>query len=156
MKKPSVIATGLLIVLFHSQVSLAESTEGAGHRNHLAAVGGFARHHGKDANYLGLEYEYQLNERWAIGGFYEQTFNGFDIEALGITGTYKPGAGWKLMGGIGSEGKLDNNKSKWLVRAGIGYSFHVGHLTVTPLFTADWIEDNSTALYLGAAVGFGF
>ena len=33
---------------------------------------------------------YQLNERWAIGGFYEQTFNGFDIEALGITGTYKP------------------------------------------------------------------
>lgn len=156
MKKTPVIAFVLLIMLFHSQISLAENAEGAGHRNHLAVVGGFARHHGKNANYLGLEYEYELNERWGIGGFYEQTFNGVDIEALGITGAYSPGAGWKLMGGIGSEGKLDNSERKWLARAGVGYRFHVGDLTVTPLFTADWIEDNSTALYLGAAVGFGF
>ncbi len=146
----------LLIMLLHPQVSVAEGAEGADHRHHVAAVGGFAHHHGKDANYLGLEYEYRLNERWSIGGFYEQTFNGFDIEALGITGILSPGAGWKLTGGIGSEGKLDNNKSKRLLRAGIGYDFHVGHATVTPLFTVDWIEDNSDAYYLGVAVGFGF
>jgi len=149
----SINASVLLILLAYPQMLLAE---GAYHQHHVAVVGGFARHHGINANYLGLDYEYRLNDKWGIGGFYEQTFNGFDIEALGITGTFHPSAGWKLMGGIGSEGKLDNNKSKWLLRAGIGHDFHVGHAIVTPLLTADWIEDNSTSIYLGVAVGFGF
>ena len=149
----SISACALLILLAHPQTLLAESGY---HQHHVAVVGGFARHHSKNANYLGLDYEYRLNDMWGIGGFYEQTFNGFDIEALGITGTYHPGDGWKFMAGAGSEGKLDNNKSKWLLRGSVGYDFHVGHTIITPLITVDWIEDNSTTTYLGVAVGFGF
>ena len=126
------------------------------HQHHLAVVGGFARHHGHDANFLGLEYEYRLSDKWGIGGYYEQTFNGFDLEALGLIGTYHPGGGWKLMGGIGGEGKLNSDKTKLLLRFSIGHDFHVGQTTITPLLAVDWIEDNSTATYLGVAVGFGF
>ena len=126
------------------------------HAHHLAVVGGFARHHGHDANFLGLEYEYRLNDKWGIGGYYEQTFNGFDLEALGVIGTYHPGRGWKVMGGIGGEGKLDNDETKLLLRFSVGYNFHVGETTITPIVAVDWIEDNSTATYLGVAVGFGF
>ena len=152
-RRISVSAAVLLIVSTHPQMLLAEGTH---HPHHLAVAGGFARHHSKNTNFLGLEYEYRLNDRWGIGGFYEQTFNGFDIEALGLIGTYHPSSGWKVLGGIGSEGKLDSNKSKWLLRAGVGYDFPVGDTTVTPLLAIDWIEDNSSVAYLGVAVGFGF
>ncbi len=143
----------LLILLTIPQMLLAADTD---HPHHLAVVGGFARNNSKDANFLGLEYEYRLNDKWGIGGYYEQTFNGFDIEALGLLGTYHPSGGWKVLGGIGVEGKLNSNKSKWLLRAGVGYGFHVGDTSITPLFVVDWIENNSSVVYLGVAVGFGF
>ncbi len=143
----------LLILLTIPQMLLAADAD---HPHHLAVVGGFARHHSKDANFLGLEYEYRLTDRWGIGGYYEQTFDGFDLEALGLLGIYHPGSGWKFIGGIGVEGKLNSNKSKLLLRASVGYDFHAGKTSITPLLAVDWIEDNSTTTYLGVAVGFGF
>lgn len=119
-------------------------------------VGGFARHHSKEANFLGLEYEYRLSDKWSIGGYYEQTFNGFDLEALGLIATYHPSGSWKVMGGIGGEGKLNSDKTKLLLRFSVGYEFPVGETTITPIVAVDWIEDNSTTAYLGVAVGFGF
>jgi hypothetical protein len=33
---------------------------------------------------LGLDYSYRLNDRWVIGGFYEELAGDFDLHACGL------------------------------------------------------------------------
>ena len=145
----------LLLCTVSPSLTAAEP-EHSNHPHHLAGVVGVASHESRDGRFLGLEYEYRLNEKWGIGGYYEQTFDGFDLEALGLMATYHPGQNWRLLGGIGGEGKLNTDKTKLLVRAAIAYDFHVGSVSLSPLLAIDWIEDNSYVVYLGLGVGFGF
>ena len=149
-------ALAILLLSAVSQSLAAAEPDHSDHSHHLAGVVGVASHESRDGRFLGVEYEYRLNDNWGIGGYYEQTFDGFDLEALGLMGTFHPGQNWKVLGGVGAEGKLNTDKTKLLVRAAIAYDFHVGSVSLSPLLAIDWIEDNSYVVYLGLGVGFGF
>ena len=146
----------LLLLGQHCWLTQDVLAAGADHRHHIALVGGFAENDSKSAKFTGVEYEYRIADRWGIGGYYEFTFDGFDLEAIGLIGTYRPSGAWKIMGGGGVERKLGTNKDKRLLRLGVGYDFHVGDSSLTPVLAVDWVEDNSYVLYLGVAIGFGF
>ena len=144
----------ILLALLGLPVNLPAA--GADHPHHVALVAGLAENSSKTAKFLGVEYEYRLNDSWGVGGYYEQTFDGFELEAMGLIGTYHPSGGWKIMGGAGVEGKFGSTKNKRLLRLAVAHDFYVGTASVAPLFAIDWIEDNSNVIYLGVGIGFGF
>ena len=146
------VAAALLV----AAISSAHAA-GADHPHHLAVVGGYAtKSSGKEAAFVGIEYEYRLSDLWGIGGYAETTWGDFDLEALGLIATLHPGGGWKVLGGLGIERKLGTKKDKLLGRLGVGYDFHVGSFSIGPLIAVDFIEDFSEVYYLGLAAGVGF
>ena len=72
---------------------------------------------------------------------------------LAVSAIVHPVGGLKLIAGAGYEFK---RKEDPLLRAGVGYDFHLGeHLTVGPYVTADFVSWETNINYT-LALGWGF
>jgi hypothetical protein len=154
----------LLTALFflpvaNPRVHAAQETEEVGHehsRHHLEATFGAAYNDGKTGSYTGFEYEYRFSGLFGVGAFVDQTFDGFDLAALGVVANFHPAGRWKVLTGLGVERKIGGDKDKALLRVGGAYEFHVGNGTISPTVAYDFIEDGKDVVYAGVAIGFEF
>ena len=128
-----------------------------GHRHHVGAAAGYARHENENSTFVGLDYVYRFGGGpWAAGVFYEEVFGDFDLQAWGVTGGYFFSNGFKLGAGIGAEYKIKKDKTLALVHITAGYDWHFGNWSVGPVATVDFIENGSQTYYLGLSAGYGF
>ena len=124
--------------------------------HHLEATFGAAYHDGENGTYTGFEYEYRFSDLLGAGAFVDQTFDGFELAALGAVVNFHPAGGWKVLTGLGVERKIGGDKDKLLFRVGGAYEFHVGNGTISPTVAYDFIEDGKDVAYAGVAIGFAF
>jgi len=110
------------------------------------------------ARAAGLVYEYKPGNGWDLGGVLEllEAHNHTNTVAVLVAG-YTFANGVRLFGGPGYEFKDDPRKDKWLLRAGLGYEFHLSdRWTLSPEAYVD-VLDNSDAVWIaGLVLGYGF
>lgn len=144
----------------------ALANEDSGHReyphSHLAlfAGAGFEQAkngHKEEGSALGLEYEYQFEEKWGVG---------VDIERLFGSGTHRSSVAvlpvsfhatesWRLFAGPGFE--LGETGDKFLGRIGVACELPLRNSwSVSPEILVDFIEDGATTIVIGIALGRGF
>lgn len=102
-----------------------------------------------------MEYAYRVSQRWAIGGWYEDSTGDFELDSLGVIGNFHVTENFPLLLGIGSERELFGD-DKWLLRAGATYRFHAGPVTIAPALWVDFVENGTELLFYGATIGVGF
>ena len=125
------------------------------HRSHLAAILGLTKKSSKTAETYGIEYTYRLSERWALGGWYEESSGDFDLESLGAIGNIFVGPNFALLIGAGAERELFG-ETKYLARLGAQYQFHPGGITISPVGWVDFVENGNQLYFVGVTLGFGF
>ena len=151
------IARSLLVLVGSLVCAMgALAAEGA-HRHHLAGVlGGTWKDSDKTAGTYGVEYAYQLNERFALGAWYELASGDFDLESLGALGKIYVAKSLPVLLGAGAERKLFDDKTHYLLRTGLQYEFHAGRVSVAPAAWIDWVDNGEQLYFIGATVGIGF
>ena len=147
-------------IMFVGALLLALCTHGqaagdSDHPHHVAAETGIASHNGKTSGFLGIDYLYTFSGPWSAGVFYEEVSGDFDLRAWGAILSHNFGNGWKVLGGIGAEFKIDKDKTPALVHIGTGYDWHFGSWSLGPAATVDFIEGGEQT-YSGVALGYGF
>ena len=135
--------------------SVARAAGPTDHPHHLSLIVGATEKSGKWAETLGVEYTYRLNQRWALGGWYEQSSGDFELESLGVLANLYATDHLALMLGAGSERDLFS-EPKFLGRLGANYQFHIGPATVAPTAWVDLVENGKELYFLGITVGTGF
>lgn len=113
--------------------------------------------HKEEGTALGLEYEYQFEEKWGVG---------VDVERLFGSGTHRSSVAvvpvsfhatenWRLFAGPGFE--LSETGDKFLGRIGVAYELPLrNRWSVSPEILVDFIEDGANTIVIGIALGRGF
>lgn len=140
---------------------VADAAVESGH-GHLGVFLGAGKEDTESATHTaraaGLVYEYKLGNGWDFGGVLERldVHNHTNTVAVLVAG-FSFSNGIRLFGGPGYEFKGDPRKDKWLLRAGLGYEFHLSdRWTLSPEAYVD-VLDNSDAVWIaGLVLGYGF
>ena len=128
-----------------------------GHPHHLAAILGVTQKgSSKTAGTYGIEYTYRINQRFALGAWYEESSGDFDIESWGVISNVYLTDHLPLLIGAGAEQKLYDDKTKYLVRLGAQYQFHLGSVSIAPTTWVDLIENGDELWFVGVTLGIGF
>ena len=111
-----------------------------------------------DAEAVGVEYEYRLNNEWGIGAVVERLdVHGKTNTVVVVPFSYHFGGGFRAFFGPGYEFKAVASKDKALARIGLGYEFHVNeHWTIAPEVLNDFIDGGYNTWLVGVAIGYGF
>ena len=130
------------------------------HKHHVEVFLGGAKEYRdieKQTHVFGLEYQYRLNETWAVGGAVETLGNQTERErAYTIAASFYATPAWQIFAGPGYEVNEDGHGVYYL-RVGTGYGFNLGNsFTLTPKLMVDAIEGNGPTLIAGFALGYGF
>jgi hypothetical protein len=124
-------------------------------RNHISIILGGTEKGDKTATTYGIEYTYRLNDRWALGGWYEESTGTFELNSLGMVGSFYVTRNFPLILGLGTERELFG-ENKYLLRAGLQYQFHAGPISISPTAWMDFVEDGHELFFYGATFGFSF
>ena len=156
-----------LFTMFLASAAVAEEShetdEHAFHKHHASLiVGGVVDEHGENdlSAGIGVDYEYRFNQWLGLGGLAEYAGGDFEHVLLGIPLFIHPYENWRLAVAAATEvhndEEHDERKREWVVRAGVGYAFHVGDgYSISPEFYADFSE-HETLYVIGLAIGFGW
>lgn len=124
------------------------------HRHHVGLLLGNTEEGHENGFTIGADYEYRLKELVGLGGVTEYIggdFYSFVLAGLVFIHPYK---NLRFVLGPGFENR--DSESKFLLRAGIGYRFHVGKAwTIAPEFNVDFFERDEALVY-GVSIGRGF
>lgn len=108
---------------------------------------------------LGLDYEYRLSfldRLLGIGAFAEVVFSEPTEYLLGIPFALHPIGGLKALIAPGiAIAKVEEIETRFLLRLGAAYDFHIGIFSITPTVNLDIIESHLSLVY-GLAFGVGF
>lgn len=113
--------------------------------------------HQEEAAALGLEYEYQFEEKWGVGVDVERLFgSGTHRSSVAVVPvSFHPTESWRLFAGPGFE--LSETGDKFLGRIGVAYELPLRNKwSASPEILVDFIEDGATTIVLGIALGRGF
>ncbi len=125
--------------------------------HHLAVFGGATIHHGHAAPTFGVEYEFRLpvwQYRLGVGPIVEGIFDTSTASIIAPAAFLHPWGGLKLLAAPGVE--ATSGHAAFLVRGGLGYEFHLGSWSLTPLAQFDWVFGGGLAQVYGLSVGYGF
>ncbi len=146
------------------QAVLASEAHGsvAGHK-HIALFLGTGKEddghsHTHDADAIGLEFQYRLDAKWAIGAVLERVDVGSHTSTVLVVPFSRFfGDSVRVFGGPGYEFKPGARKDKALLRAGIGYEFELNEKwSLAPEAQVDLIEGGANTWLVGVAIGYGF
>jgi len=113
----------------------------------------------------GLNYEYWINRKWAIGlhndmeitTYIIEDENGAELERsrpliIALVGIYNPWKGLEFVLGFGRE--FEENKKFWVYRFGLEYEIEIGgHWDIAPALVFDIKENLYDSWTIGLAVG---
>ena len=125
----------------------------AHHNHHIAVFVGTTRAEGENEPTIGLDYQYRLSRRLSIGGLVDHAGGDLDSNAVAAALFIHPAGGLELVFGAGYEN--EDHERDFLVRAGVGYAFHVGRISLTPIFNVDFVDHEEIKVY-GVNIGWGF
>ena len=141
------------------------------HLNELAVFAGATSQVEKKGTHfsLGLDYLRVLNEsrRWAAGGFTEVIFTKHPEWLFGLLFYYRSIEAFWIRSGPGIEilkhEETDpecgcvhtTSHTEFLLRAGVGYSFHTKNMTIAPTIDIDFVR-STTAIVWGINIGTSF
>ena len=144
-----------------------QATEGQGaHPHHASLLLGVADngHLNETAFTAGASYRYAISDRFAVGPMLDVASYDSETTILLIAAAFwRPAGNLLLIAGPGVE-YIDfkesahgahGSESELAIRAGAGYEFHAGKLTVMPAAFADFVDGHTTMVY-GVEFGIGF
>jgi hypothetical protein len=140
----------------HDEHEMGHEEPHQGHRHHLAFFVGLTKEdHHDDEETFGLDYEYRLGKSRRTGLGFLVDYAGGELETtvVAVPLFFHPVGGLKLMVAPGLE--YHNSESEFLIRAGIGYDFHIGKVSIGPSYAIDFVDSEEIEVY-GLAIGFGF
>lgn len=143
-------------IVISALLALGPAAMSAEPGHHVAGGAGLSLHGSETSAFVGVDYAYIFESKFAIMVFYEEVAGDFDLRAAGLSFGKFFDNGWKVGTGPGIETKLKDNKNLFLWHAGAGYDWHRGAWSFGPMAVIDFIEDESTTFYLGFSVGYGF
>lgn len=149
----SVVIFGM--VMFACTVSPASVGAEGAHKHHASVIAGVTEKSGESAWTYGFEYAFRLNNRWALGGWYEESTGDFELGSLGVQGNFFLTENFPLLIGIGAERELFG-ETKYLARLGAQYQFHTGPISIAPAGWIDLVENGNELYFIGVLVGIGF
>jgi hypothetical protein len=123
------------------------------HNHHIAVFVGTTRAEGENEPTIGLDYQYRLSSRLSIGGLVDHAGGDLDSNAVAAALFIHPVGGLEIVLGVGYEN--EDHERDFLVRAGVGYAFHVGKISLTPIFNVDFVDQEEIKVY-GVNIGWGF
>lgn len=131
--------------------------------NHLSLLlaGSFAHGEAEDeeAETLGIDYEYRVNERLGLGIVAERAFDPVDSTTLLAVADLHVWRGFAIQAGPGVEmidgREGEEDEDEFIVRLGALYEFEKGRFTVSPQLHLDKASDAETWVF-GVALGYGF
>jgi len=99
----------------------------------------------------GIEYEYKFTKQFGIGAVWEKAPDAHDKDGVSVylaSAYWHPYAGWRLGLGAG-EDKVHgpHSHTKSLVRANVGYDFHVGGFGIAPNFSLDRVDGKNIEVF---------
>lgn len=137
-------------IVLATSLAFAES---AHHSNHLALFGGATIHDGHSYASLGIDYERYLTEKVGVVALGE-LINGHELQQIyGLGVAYHPISPLKLAFIPGVE--IAHGHSEFLMRLNTEYAFHLGHWSVSPSASVDYVAKHFVYV-AGVAVGLGF
>lgn len=128
------------------------------HPHHLALFVGVteAEHHHeteREATF-GIDYEYRFNEHFGLGGLVDYAGGDIDATVVAVALFIHPFAQAKILIAPGLE--IHDGYEEELLRAGVGWDFHLGEsFTLTPTFAIDFVDGEEIKVY-GINFGWGF
>ncbi len=114
---------------------------------------GTTRAEGENEPTIGLDYEYRLSRRLSIGGFVDHAAGDLDANSVAAALFIHPVGGLEFVFGVGYEN--EDHEREFLVRAGVAYAFHVGRISLAPVFSVDFVDQEEIKVY-GVNIGWGF
>ena len=116
----------------------------------------------------GLNYDFWINPKWAIGLHNDMEITNYVIEAeagteiererpfiMAVVGTFKANEHIELLAGFGRE--FEKNHNFWVYRFGIEYEFEIGHhWSLAPSLIFDAKEGVYDSWTLGVVIGRKF
>lgn len=143
--KKVILATGFAISLGFS--------ESSHHSNHIAVFGGVTVHHGHSYPSIGLDYERYLSKQIGVVALGE-LINGDELQQVyGLGLAYHPISPLKLA--LIPAVEIAHGHSEFLMRLNSEYAFHIGHWSVAPSVSLDYVAEELVYV-AGVAVGLGF
>ena len=137
-------------VVFTACLGFSESSH---HSNHIALFGGVTVHHGHSYPSLGLDYERYLSKQVGIVALGE-LINGPELQQVyGLGLGYHPIAPLKIA--LIPAMEFAHGHSEFLLRLNSEYAFHVGHWSVSPSVSVDYVAEEFVYV-AGVAIGLGF
>lgn len=129
-------------------------------KNELSAIVAGTHEDGTTFFTLGVEYERDLSEPFAVSVIGEAVLEGESREGLVVVPlVLKPWRGLKLLAGPGFERSKDDGTS-FLFRWGVGWGFELGErFSLVPTVELDLVNGSDgveEVLVFGASVGFSF
>ena len=139
----------LLLLLFAPSALAA----GGGSPHHMAVFLGATTADTETNFTAGLDYAYHLSSPdWLSVGIITDFVFADEIATLVLGGFFFHATeALKFVAGAGPE--FVGGKTKLVLRAGLGYGFHVGSLTIEPAYNADFVAGHVAHEY---GVNFGF
>jgi hypothetical protein len=149
----------IFILVALTSIGVCDESESKAHeegdyRNKVSLFGGNTQDGSENGASIGLEYEYQLNPRFGIGGLGEYAGGDFDSWVIGIPVFIHPHAGWFFRLAPGLE--FEDSETNFLFRAGLGYEFELmPRWSLAPEFNVDFV-DGDTKLVYGLTLSWEF
>lgn len=110
---------------------------------------------------LGIDYEYRLpvwHNKLGIGLLGELVFAEHKETIIGVPIFFHPVGSLKFLFAPGmafTEDEHGHSHNHFVSRVGLGYDFHIKTISITPGFSADFIEGHISLIY-GISLGIGF
>lgn len=127
--------------------------------NHLSAVIAGTFVDGEEAETIGLDYEYRVNETWGVGGVVEHAFHPIQSTTILLTADIHIWRGLAIQTGPGIElengDEEEGDSESFVYRVGMLYEFEISDFTLAPQFHLDFAEEH-TSVITAIAIGFNF
>jgi hypothetical protein len=150
------VVCAVVLSLSLSAALAAENEHAHHHPHHVGLFLGNTQDGEKHGFSVGLDYEYRLHDLVGIGALGEYAGGDFDHWVFGVPVLLHPYKGLVLKLTPGVEYKNTTSKSKFLVRTGMAYSFHLTDTwTLAPELSVDFVDEETVLVY-GVSVGLGF
>ncbi|MCP3980302.1 MAG: hypothetical protein GY716_13440 [bacterium] len=127
------------------------------HRFGVALFVGATRAHGENESTLGIEFGYNINQRWSVGGVFERAEREAHTTLILAGVGFKPYRGLRLQAAAGRKDPAGEERN--VGRLGLGYEFELGkkkNWAIKPYLAEDFIEDEEDEEVFGVYVGYLF
>ena len=164
MRRISKYTIALLFAICSSAAHAADDGvhHGGGHKKVAMFVGAGEEENAQggrhSAKAIGLEFEYGLNGKWAVGGVIEHLeVHGNKNTVVVVPVSYFPTKNFRVFAGPGYEFKAIASNDKALLRVGMGYTFRINdRWTLAPEAINDFVDGGYNMWLVGVALGYDF